>query len=318
MSATSISSTLDHIVLLLPHTTLSNLPSWITDSFTVLDGGRHTNGITENKLVIFSDGTYIELIAFVDGVDPEKRAATRWGQKAEGEVVDWALTLLERDGEQKSQPERFFPEIQASVNAAQTHFSFADPVGGGRTAPDGTELRWAISAPRTSSSQHGVSGGTVHLDEGELPFWCLDRTLRRLRVPHLTPEKVNHACLATGVAGISVRVDSPEQAIGLSKVYNVILGSGAKPSAADSSSATFRWELQVPVLKSSPQPAHLTIQSTETNAVGVETSYSNSRGGPGSARVTITLFARTKNARTLSGDIGNGQILDISIIPESI
>lgn len=68
---------LDHIVLLVPNETLANLPAWITDAFTVLDGGAHAGGETENKLIVFQDGSYIELISFVRDLDPAKRARHR-------------------------------------------------------------------------------------------------------------------------------------------------------------------------------------------------------------------------------------------------
>ena len=58
---------LDHIVILVPHETLTNLPPWLTDAFTVLEGGRHADGVTENKLILLQDGVYFELIAFVPG-----------------------------------------------------------------------------------------------------------------------------------------------------------------------------------------------------------------------------------------------------------
>lgn len=70
---------LDHIVLLVPHKILENLPAWITNAFTVLDGGAHAGGEIVNELIIFQDGSYIELISFVRGLSPEKPARHRWG-----------------------------------------------------------------------------------------------------------------------------------------------------------------------------------------------------------------------------------------------
>ncbi len=105
-----MSSVLDHIVLLLPPQQLSELPAWLAGELTVVPGGAHTGGQTENKLVLFPDGTYIELIAFVDGLDPERRRAHRWGGRSEGRIIDWALTLLDGDND--------FAEVQKSVRAA--------------------------------------------------------------------------------------------------------------------------------------------------------------------------------------------------------
>jgi hypothetical protein len=84
---------LDHIVILVPHSFLTSPPAWFTNVFVPYPGGRHADGLTENTLVLFPDGSYIEFIAFVPGVDPGKREKHKWGRKAEFSVVDWALTL---------------------------------------------------------------------------------------------------------------------------------------------------------------------------------------------------------------------------------
>lgn len=47
------------------------------DAFTISPGGRHADNRTENRLVIFADGSYLELIAFIND-DPEKREGHWW------------------------------------------------------------------------------------------------------------------------------------------------------------------------------------------------------------------------------------------------
>jgi len=51
---------LDHIIILVPYSDLLNVPSWITDNFAVTNGGQHAGAQTENKLICFRDGSYIE------------------------------------------------------------------------------------------------------------------------------------------------------------------------------------------------------------------------------------------------------------------
>jgi hypothetical protein len=63
---------LDHIIILLPYSKLLALPAWIPKNFAVTPGGRHADGKTENRLICFEDGTYVELIAFI-GDDPKLR-----------------------------------------------------------------------------------------------------------------------------------------------------------------------------------------------------------------------------------------------------
>ncbi|OCL03243.1 hypothetical protein AOQ84DRAFT_392409, partial [Glonium stellatum] len=74
---------LDHIVILLPHADLLNPPAWLTKHFTISPGGRHADNRTENKLILFQDGSYIELIAFIDD-DPARRAGHWWGDASPG------------------------------------------------------------------------------------------------------------------------------------------------------------------------------------------------------------------------------------------
>lgn len=94
--AASPAPILDHIVILVPHKTRLQLPSWLTDAFTVLTGGRHADGVTENKLILFQDGVYLELISFLPGKEEERTSHT-WGQCREGHIIDWANTLAKED-----------------------------------------------------------------------------------------------------------------------------------------------------------------------------------------------------------------------------
>lgn len=167
---------LDNIVLLVPHEILANLPAWITDAFTVLNGGAHAGGETENKLIVFQDGSYVELISFVCGLDPEKRARHRWGGRPEGHIIDWALGLLNPTSENESvgsndggDPEQEFRKVQEGIRGTRAGIEYEDPVAGGRTTPAGTVLKWSTASPFFTDSANEESFGG-----GELPFWCLD------------------------------------------------------------------------------------------------------------------------------------------------
>src|SRR5437762_400207 len=81
---------LDHIILLLPYSTLVNPPQSLTKTFTLTPGGRHADNKTQNKLLVFESGFYIELIAFIPP-EEESRRGHWWGGKWGG-FVDWAVT----------------------------------------------------------------------------------------------------------------------------------------------------------------------------------------------------------------------------------
>ncbi|KAI1385968.1 glyoxalase-like domain-containing protein [Hypoxylon trugodes] len=218
----------DHIVILIPHSFLSAPPSWFADLFHFYPGGKHSDGLTENTLALLADGSYLEFIAFVPGVDPAKRAAHQWGAKKEGTVVDWAVTLPSspedqenqteaQDGETKElKQEKTFREIQKKVQDAHTGIIYGDLRRGGRTRPDGTVLKWAVAFPKHEGDGSPVEPGTV-------PFWCLDVTPRYLRVPYREEGTTKHPTGIVGVAKVEV-LPGDAKAVGSARgVYDVLL-----------------------------------------------------------------------------------------------
>lgn len=226
---------LDHIVILVPHATLLHLPSWLTDAFTVLSGGRHADGVTENKLVLFRDGVYLELIAFVPGRE-EGRRSHNWGRRREGHIVDWANSLARGEADLEA--------VRRRVAAAGGGIRYGGPKPGGRVRPDGVALEWAISSPCIDDEG---SGSTLRgFVGGEAPFWCLDRTPRDLRVPYRVEDNVRHPSGALGVAGVSVSVQEEGLFEALKKTYDALQGrDGAEEEVAGAVKAS-SWDLQVP------------------------------------------------------------------------
>lgn len=214
--------TLDHIVVLVSHETLLTLPERLAPILTVTGGGRHADGLTWNHLILFQDGVYIELIAFFPTADPALRRSHRWGQLSEGTIIDWACSL-------PHEPD--FGDIQKRVKDAGTKYRFTDPAPGGRITEDGTVLKWAIGAPVDAEGEGA--------DPGLLPFWCLDRTPRRLRVPYEeNKQATTHPCGAKGVSRLVLKVKEG-QAADLKKVFAAI-----NPPAEVKSEAV--WHFDVP------------------------------------------------------------------------
>ena len=193
-----IDAQLDHVVLLLPYKDIINPPAWVTDHFTLSPGGRHADGKTENRLVLFADGTYLELIAFIND-DPERRKG-HWWDKPYG-VIDYALTT----------PDETFGELKA-INSrladTDTAISYTTPKEGGRVKPDGQELQWRVTFPE------GISRGSV-------PFWCHDITPRNRRVP-VTEQNTSHPSGTLGMAGLSLQIQE-QSASRLNKATAAIL-----------------------------------------------------------------------------------------------
>ncbi|KAL7791533.1 glyoxalase-like domain-containing protein [Trichoderma ceciliae] len=196
---------LDHIVILVSASDLLELPDRLKDSFIVSPGGTHAGGQTFNKLILFEDGIYIELIAFAEGISPEERAKHRWGRQLENTIVDWAYTLPHGSD---------FVAVQHRVKGADAGFAYEDPVPGGRTRPDGVVLKWAIGAPRDANGNGP--------EPGLLPFWCLDRTPRSNRVPYEEDKaQTEHPSGARGVSRLRLNVPQ-EQLSALQSVYDAV------------------------------------------------------------------------------------------------
>ncbi|KAG8628128.1 hypothetical protein KVT40_004001 [Elsinoe batatas] len=193
---------IDHIIVGLPYSDLQSLPTWLTDNFTIAPGGRHADGKTENKLIIFKDGSYIELIAFIND-DPENKKGHWWGQHGSG-YIDCALT---------SNGAEDVHEVNKRIDRAETGLDavkYQDPRAGGRIKPDGVEIKWKVTFPE-------------NVRRGEVPFWCHDVTPRELRVPK--DEKLTtHPSGVLGVGQLDLVV--PSNKLGaFKKFYSALVDS---------------------------------------------------------------------------------------------
>jgi catechol 2,3-dioxygenase-like lactoylglutathione lyase family enzyme len=161
---------IDHIVILVNDLTAA-IADYTALGFTVMPGGEHTGGATHNALVIFTDDTYLELIAF-KRPSPEHH----WYRHAavgEG-IIDFALlpTLIEAD----------------LAAARERGLAIEGPLAGGRLRPDGQQVAWQTGRATTP----------------DLPFLCGDVTPRELRVP--AGDLRAHANGVSGVANLTVVV----------------------------------------------------------------------------------------------------------------
>lgn len=162
---------LDHVVI-----AVGDLERTIADyralGFTVVPGGRHPGRTSHNALVVFEDGTYLELIAWT-----APNTAERWNvehvKHGDG-FMDFALI-----------PE----DVPRAIAEAQARgLVMNGPIDGGRVRPDGRTLQWQTARQTTF----------------DLPFLCGDVTPRELRVPEGDVRR--HANGATGITTVVVAV----------------------------------------------------------------------------------------------------------------
>jgi catechol 2,3-dioxygenase-like lactoylglutathione lyase family enzyme len=192
----------DHIVIVV-HDLDEATANYTALGFTVFYGGKHASGTTHNALIVFGDGTYLELLAPTGDKAPASSTtnfADFFGQR-EG-LAGFALQS---------------DDLAAQVAVMRGRgVEVSDPRPGGRVRPDGVELHWQ----------------TAMLEGTASPFFIQDDTPRVLRVPD-DPNKTQHANGVTGLGGLTLVVDSRDMPVGS---YEDILGIKAK---VDESRARF-------------------------------------------------------------------------------
>lgn len=95
-------------------------------------------------------------------------------------VIDFALTNLD------------YAALATRLQQTSTNISYDPPKAGGRTKPDGTELKWEVTFP-------------AGVERGNVPFWCEDVTPRERRVP-ITEASTTHPSGVLGMAGMELEV----------------------------------------------------------------------------------------------------------------
>ena len=179
---------------------------------------------SQNKLIVFSDGTYLELFNWVDR-PPHSNA---WADKSPG-LIDFALTTLPPSSAESVQ-EEIRDRLQRGSDAVHVDFKYKVPEAGGRLRKDGVEVKWKLSRPipvsdSLSASQKVSASG----HRKDLPFFTHDVTARNVRVPFDDVEKTTHPCGATGISAVEVlypKLQYPEYVM----LYEKLLGTLGKPS----------------------------------------------------------------------------------------
>lgn len=172
---------LDHLVILVRDLDLASA-DYESLGFTVTPGGEHADGLTRNALVPFEDGSYFELVSFLDPEDPTDNF---WGWRRflpyEG-PVDYCAASDGLDSD--------------ADRLASLGFSLDGPGDGGRRLPNGEEIRWRNAKIRQE--------GTL------LPFLIEDLTPRSSRVPG--GRAARHPNGASGISRLDLSAPDPPRA----------------------------------------------------------------------------------------------------------
>ncbi|KAI1293427.1 glyoxalase-like protein [Xylaria venustula] len=223
----------DHIVLLVDTPFFENPPAWVTDNFTVTPGGYHDGQPSRNKLVIFTDGSYLEFFNWYDtppSLRDENLPMRFWGAKTPG-LIDFAITDTTRSAE----------ETVGAVNKrlsegaekdAGLGVKFGTPIAGSRKKADGVEIKWKVTRPEFSQGDKTPGPELFANGRIDVPFFCHDVTPRTNRVPSQDVEKTTHPCGAIGIASCEILVPKHLQTE-YAHVYSEILGSRLEPAVEE-------------------------------------------------------------------------------------
>ncbi len=205
----------DHAIVV-----VSSLPESVNSferaGFTVTPGGKHDAVPTENALVCFADGGYLELLATRD---PETRtelrrlrASDRWELHLRGvsAVARRFLPLLAGPDGVADWVLRSESIARDAARLRQSGVVASGPVEMSRQRPDGERIAWQLLLPES----------LLH------PFRIADRTPRERRVPG-EPAAVTHANGARAVGVVHVRAPFvPVAALELGDAFGVVPSVG--------------------------------------------------------------------------------------------
>jgi hypothetical protein len=169
-----MSLTLDHIII-----TVADLDAAMRDydalGFTVMRGGVHANRATENALIVFEDGTYIELLA-------------RTGELPLPNLVDFSTVFAKGMG-LAGYALRTDDLAAEKTRLEAQYIVVGDILPGERVRSDGKVVQWKLA----------------QVNDSFAPFLIEDVTPRDWRIP-TDPALTTHANAAVGLGGVELAV----------------------------------------------------------------------------------------------------------------
>lgn len=184
-------------------------------------GGEHSGGATEMALMSFPDGSYLELIAWVNAAVPHPGASWAKFMDQQGGPCAWAIHV---------------DDMAKAVERMKTaNVPVQDPARSGRRRTDGVRLEW-----ETAGAGPGDRGSV-------LPFLIHDFTPREHRVyPTTKPTNEEYA----GVSKVVVAVKDLRAAISL---YRRGFGLPQPKEQKDAHlGATLAWFPGTPIILATP------------------------------------------------------------------
>ncbi|RMD43580.1 hypothetical protein DV735_g1580, partial [Chaetothyriales sp. CBS 134920] len=300
----------DHVVLLIDPKDFDTLPSWLSDNFRIVEGGTHKGGSSRNKLVVFSDGTYLELFSWVS--KPVDFA--HWADKPPG-LIDFALTTLRPFDAQKT-----YTAVQANLSRSGGDgglgVRLSEPVNGGRETPDGREVRWQTTRAEYSQGKNTPPADYFPTGRIDTPFFCHDLTPRVVRVPFDNEDFTTHPSKAQGLAGVDVLVPA-DKLTHYSDLYSSFVGEAPQPLDHSTKKGVL-FKLTTPTSQGSGPVITVRVPTSEEDeqwikergvgireiqlSVGGQTGHGEKRLGDGTASTVTSTMSEQSRAGTASSN----------------
>lgn len=244
----------------LRYTTMS-FPLWHSACSHLVGTGR----ASRNKLIVFADGTYLELFNWFDkppDEDAKNQPMRVWARKEPG-LIDFALSL--RPGSTiESHFDARVARLETAGGDGGLGVTYTPPEAGGRMRKDGVEVKWKVSRPEFRRSVNTPDQSLFPNGRIDAPFFCYDVTSRDVRVPFDDKEKTSHPCGAFRVAAVEILV--PKVQIGAyAKLYSSILGLPPEALSGQGRETSFIFQLGLPVDKAEASTVRIRSEQNEAD-----------------------------------------------------
>jgi hypothetical protein len=218
---------------------------------------------SRNKLIVFADGTYLELFNWFDkppDEDAKDRPMRVWAKKQPG-LIDFALSSLPTSTAEAHFDTRV-ARLQTGEGDGGLGVGYTAPEAGGRTRKDGVQVRWKVSRPEFAQTVNTPDEALFPNGRIDAPFFCYDVTSRDVRVPFEDKEKTTHLCGATGVAAVEILVPKAKMDAYV-KLYSSILGSSLKVLGEGDKENGLVFQIDLPVQRAGLSAIRLRSEQNE-------------------------------------------------------
>jgi hypothetical protein len=257
-------------------------------------------GSSKNKLIIFSDGTYLELFTWINHDQPIEPS---WVEKPTG-LIDYALTTL-RPYTATVNFDHISRVLGRGEGDAGLGISYVEPKAGARKRQDGVEVKWEVTRPKFSQSVTTPSSEFFPTSRLDAPFFAHDVTARVVRVPFDEDNLIKHPCKAKGIAGVDVLVP-PEKLTAYTTLYSSLTGVPPDQITDGSGKKGCTFKLTTPTSQGAGPVIRVRVPTSEEDNEWLRTR------GVGIREIQLSVTGRKGHGEEKLDQVGIGSTISLS------